>query len=137
MAKQNPESSQTATEREPAPVTPPPQYRPLMPREMTIEREGNASSPVTRRFPQVRGGICEYCGVLDSNQPSHMQYKLCPHYRGKQLICSYCSREDHDEVINHSVMQIAEHPTQPGKLVVWCDSYECSRKHEQKWKYAA
>jgi len=123
-------TNQSATERDTAPDT--------LPRQMQVERQGDTPSPVSRRFPQVRGGICEYCGVLDQNQPSQMQYKLCPHYRGLQLQCSYCEAgKDADDVIYHANMNVAEHPDKPGRLVVWCDSFDCSKKHLEKWNYAS
>lgn len=124
----------TTTERVMAPAT----VRPVqwvMPRQKTIERQGDVSAPVSLRSPQVRGGICEFCGVIDGNQPSHMQYKLCPHYRGMQLRCTYCPQtKESDDVIYHSTLNIAEHPDNPDKLVVWCDSYECSKKHLERFK---
>lgn len=132
-----------ATEREPAletvaivpPVYTPPAYVPLHPREMSIERAGAKSEPYTRIFPQVRGGVCEYCGVLDGNVPSQFQYKLCPHYRGKQLRCTYCpEQKDPDEVIYHADLNIRESPDKPGTMIVWCNSYECSRAHENRFK---
>jgi hypothetical protein len=140
MAKQIDMASQPATERETAPVTAPAvaAYVPpvaLNPRQMQVERQGDISSSYTRRFPEVRGGICEYCGVLDGNQPSEYQYKLCPHYRGMQLRCTYCPAEKNpDDVINHTVLKIAEHPDNPNRLVVWCDSYECSKKHIERFR---
>lgn len=107
-----------------------------LPRQMRVERQGDLPSPVSRRFPQVRGGICEFCGVIDPNQPAQYQYKLCPHYRGLQLQCSYCpASKDADDIIYHSNMNIAEHPDKPGTMVVWCDSFECSKKHLEKWGY--
>lgn len=138
MAKQNPEAQEPATERVPAPVTEVAvAYVPPQPRQMQVERQGEASSPYSRRFPEVRGGICEYCGVIDGNQPSEYQYKLCGHYRGMQLRCSYCpASKDPDDVINHTVLKIAEHPDNPNKLVVWCDSYDCSRAHEKRFNRA-
>jgi hypothetical protein len=36
-------------------------------------------------------------------------------------------------VINHAVLNVAEHPENPNKLVVWCDSYECSKKHRERF----
>lgn len=131
-----------ATEREPAPetvMTMPqmPVYVPQAPRQMHVERQGSLSEAYTRRFPMVRGGICEYCGVLDGNVASQYQYKLCPHYRGMQLRCSYCpENKDPDEVIYHANLNIAESPDNPSALVVWCDSYECSRAHEKRFKRA-
>ncbi len=110
----------------------------VMPRQKQVERMGDVSSPVTARYPQVRGGICEYCGVIDGRQPSEQQYKMCPHYRGMQLRCTYCpASKDVNDVIGHSVLNIAGHPMDPDKLVVWCDSYECSRAHEARFKVNA
>lgn len=101
----------------------------------TIERQGSNTVPVTRRWPQVRGGICEFCGVLDGKIPAEYQYRLCPHFRGMELRCSYCDEnKDPDQVVYHSNLNIAEHPDKAGKLVVWCDSYECSRKHLARFK---
>ena len=126
------ESHATVREMAPAPVMP------VMPpplRSMQVERRGDMPSSYSRRLPEVRGGICEYCGVIDGNYPSEYQYKLCEHHRGRQLRCTYCpDSRDPDDVINHSVMRIAEHPDNPGKLVVWCDSYECSKKHLERFK---
>ena len=128
-----------ATERVSAPVTaavpPAPVYIPPAPRHMKVERQGAKSEPYTRRWPQVRGGVCEYCGVIDGNYPSQYQYKLCPHYRGQNLRCSYCPEsKDPDEVVAHAILNVAEHPENPNTLIVWCDSYECSRAHEVRFK---
>lgn len=105
-----------------------------LPREMTIGRPGEAGGLVSRAFPDVRGGVCEYCGVIDPNQPGDIQYKLCPHYRGMSLRCSFCKdTADHDEVVRASKMLVKEDPYAPGKLVTLCGSYECTRKFEQKY----
>ncbi len=134
---------QPATEREfapetvMAPVFVPPAYVPPQPRQMRVERSGSQSEPYSRRFPQIRGGICEYCGVLDINTPSQYQYKLCSHYRGMQARCTYCPEsKDPDEVVYHANMNVAEHPDNPNTLIMWCDSYECSRAHEKRFKRA-
>ena len=113
-------------------------YAPVMPRQKSIERQGDTSAPYSRRFPQVRGGVCEFCGVLDPSVPSQHQYKLCPHYRGMQLRCTYCSQtKDTDDIIYHSTLNVAEHPDNPDKLVVWCNSYECSKKHLERFQVGA
>lgn len=144
--KKFPEATQPATERDIALETvaptiiqevPPqmPVYTPPAPRQMQVERQGSLSEPYTRRFPQVRGGVCEFCGVMDKNYPSQYQYKLCPHYRGQQLRCSYCpENKDPDEVVYHADLNVAEHPDKPNTLIVWCNSYECSRSHEKRFK---
>lgn len=103
-----------------------------------IERQGFSTEPYTRRYPEVRGGICEYCGVVDKNVASEHQYKLCEHFRGMQLACSYCANEkDPNDVIYHSKMNIYDHPTDPNSLVVVCDSYECTRRHQQRFVRSA
>lgn len=139
MANLNDSPSGAATERVPAPATyTPVAPRGLLPSEMEVERVGNLTSGVTYMFPQVRGGICEHCGVIDGNYPSEYQYKLCPHYRGKQLACSYCPRDkDVDDVINHSVLRVMQHPDKPKQLIVHCDSFNCKKAHEERWNVAA
>lgn len=125
-------SKTPGTEAPIAPATP--QFGPI---QMTIERQGGQSVPYTQRFPQVRGGVCEFCGVLDKNVSAEHQYKLCPHYRGKQLRCSYCPESKNpDDVIGHSVLNVAAHPDKPNTMIVWCDSYECSRAHETRFNIA-
>lgn len=107
----------------------------VMPRQKTIERQGVRSEPYTARYPQVRGGVCEFCGVLDINVPSQFQYRLCTHYAGMQLRCSYCDdTKDPDDIVGHSVLNVAGHPENPNKLIVWCDSYNCSRAHETRFQ---
>jgi len=127
------------TERPTAPETEAPVAEvtpPAPPRVRTIERQGDRSEPYTHRLPQIRGGVCEFCGIIDNNIPSQHQYKLCPHYRNiGQVHCSYCDgSKDPDEVISMSAMNVAEHPDKPDQLVVWCDRYECSRKHEARFR---
>lgn len=128
----NDQASQPATERASAPAT-----EWVMPRQKVLERQGDSIAPMTHKFPQVRGGICEYCGVIDQNTPSQFQYKLCPHYRGMQLRCTYCPQtKDSDDVNYHSSLNIYEHPDNPNKLVVVCDSYDCLKKHQQRFSTA-
>lgn len=138
MAKQTTsvEETQPPTEREPALETATPaQPRYFVPANMQIERVGNLSSGVAIEWPKVRGGICEHCGVLDPQTPSQYQYKLCPHYRGQYLACSYCPpTKDVDDVNYHATLRVLTHPDKPNTLIVHCDSYECLKKHEEKWK---
>ena len=106
-----------------------------MPRQMRQERQGADTVAYSRRFPEIRGGQCEWCGVIDPNQPGHLQYKLCPHYRGMDIKCSYCPAEkDQTEVVRMHKINVAEHPYQPGVLISWCNSTECSEKHLQRFK---
>lgn len=127
-----------ATEREIAPVTvQAPYIPPYVPpaRAKQIERQGSRSEPFTTRYPRVVGGTCEYCGVLDRNVPSQYQYKMCGHYRGMELRCSYCpENKDPDEIVAHASLNIAASPNDPNTLIVWCDSYECSKAHEDRFR---
>ena len=118
------------------PVVSQPAYQPPPPRVRTLERQGIRTEPYTRRLPQIRGGTCEYCGVMDSNQPAEFQYKLCPHFRGLgEMRCSYCDEaKNPTEVVLRGVLNIAEHPNNPDQLVVWCNSYTCSGKHEARFR---
>ncbi len=111
-----------------------PNYQ-AQPRNMRLERQGADTVPVSRVFPRVRGGQCEYCGVVDSRQPGHLQYKLCGHYRGMELKCVYCPAEkDQVEILRISILNVREHPYQPGTLIAWCNATECGRKHIERFK---
>ena len=108
------------------------------PRE--TERQGGKTVPYTRMYPLIKGGQCDYCGTLDKNQPAIYQYKLCPHFRDMgDIECSYCDpTKDPKEVLRYSIMKIHDHPYDKDsfgrpKLVVVCDSYECSSKHETRF----
>lgn len=113
-----------ATERFNAPV------------QRTIERQGIRTEPYTRRLPQIRGGVCEFCGVLDKFVPAQFQWKLCPHFRGiEEMRCSYCDEAvNPTDVLLKGIMNVAEHPDNPSKLVVWCNSYKCSAAHEKRFR---
>ncbi len=108
------------------------------PKNMRLTPRGTSSAPMSRRFPEVRGGQCEYCGTLDPSQPGDYQYKFCPHYRGMDLKCVYCNaNKDQEEVVRNSTLNVAEHPYRPGELIVWCKAFECSKKHEEAFKQAS
>lgn len=130
MEIQNNQGASPATERAPAPAT-----TWVLPRQKQVERHGNTGSSQVHHYPQVRGGVCEFCGVIDPNQPSQYQYKLCPHYRGQNLRCTYCPEEkDVDDIAYHSTLNITDHPDNPNKIVVVCNSYECTKAHEKRFK---
>jgi len=100
------------------------------------ERQGRISEPVTRSYPQVIGGTCEFCGVMDNKQPSQMQYRLCPHFREMgELMCTYCPETaDPVEVTNRAKLTIHGSPTNPNQVIVVCDSYNCSQAHLKRFK---
>lgn len=101
-----------------------------------LERQGSTSVPYTRIYPKVRGGVCEFCGILDPSVPSEYQYKMCPHFRAiGQLACSYCpDYKEPDAVNKNSTLVVHAHPDNPDKLVVVCGSYDCTRKHFERFK---
>lgn len=106
-----------------------------MPIAKQIERQGSNSVPVVGRYPTVRAGVCDKCGILDPNTEARFQYKLCEHYRGMQLWCSYCpSTTNPDEVVRYSIMQVADDPRDSSKIIVWCNSSECSQKHIERFQ---
>lgn len=107
----------------------------IAPVQRTIERQGGTSVPYTHHYPQVRGGVCEYCGILDQNVPSQYQYKLCPHFRGVgTLECSYCpATKNSEEVVRNSTLNVHVHPIDQSKLVVVCDAFQCSEDHLKRF----
>lgn len=101
-----------------------------------IERRGAGTVPYTKAYPEVRGGVCEYCGTIDKFQPSTEQYKLCPHFKGiGELMCSYCPNEkDPTEVVRSHVLRIHGSPTNPNEVVVVCDDFNCSEAHLKRFQ---
>jgi len=115
----------------------PPPAAPVLPRNMRVERSGNLSVPMTVRWPQIRGGTCEFCGVLDPNVPAQYQYKLCSHFRGMTARCTYCpENKDPDEVTYHANLNVATHPDNPNTLIMWCNSFSCTDAHFKRWSKA-
>lgn len=105
-----------------------------MPISKQIERKGGTSSPVVGVYPTIRAGICDRCGVLDPNVEGHQQYKLCEHYRGKEMGCSYCANTtDQTEVVRYSILKVFDSPDNPNELVVVCDASMCLDKHYKRF----
>lgn len=105
----------------------------------TFERQTQKPGVVTRRYPQVIGGVCEFHGVIDHNRPSIDQYKLCPddgvHPHYDYIRCSYCDEtKNPDDVIYKSTMNIYANPDKPGVLMAVCDNFTCLQKHEARFK---
>ena len=68
-AEQDKETALAQLEKatQPAPVAPPPPvqapaYVSPLPRNMRVERSGNVSAQYSTRWPQIRGGTCEFAG---------------------------------------------------------------------------
>lgn len=107
------------------------------PRNLRLSRPGESSELQSRAFPWIYGGVCEACGVVDSNYPGHVQYKFCKHYKGMEMKCVFCKENaDHQDVVRMSSMKVIEDPYNPGALVTLCGSYECTRKFEAKYHIA-
>lgn len=102
-------------------------------------RKGNVMGFTTRVYPKIYGGICEKCGVLDKNQGSEYQYKLCEHYRGLSLECNYCDpTKDQKEVTRISQLYVYDHPFQKDSqgnpaLAVVCDSFTCQDQFNKEY----
>lgn len=130
-----PQSHTTPNIEVSVPLTHKPVQQYTNPRNMQLERQGAETVPVSERYPEIRCGQCEWCGTVDPNYPAHLQYKLCPHYRGMDMACIYCPPEkDQVEVLRMSMLQVAGHPSKPGVLIAWCNSTECSKKHIERFK---
>lgn len=111
-----------------------------MPIGKHIERQGVDSVPRVRRYPDIRGGICERCGVIDQNQENTVQHRLCEHYRGMEIRCSYCPADQNhnpEEVARRSILKVFDSPTNPNELIVVCDEYECESRHQKRFKINA
>jgi hypothetical protein len=104
-----------------------------------IERRGGETVPYVHRYPEVRGGVCEWCGILNDKRPSIEQYRLCSHFNKMgDLACSYCPMErDPNEVIRSHTLNIYDSPYNPGEVVVVCDDYDCVRKHRARFKVSS
>lgn len=144
-AEADKESALAQLEKATQPVAPPlpevpaysPPKPPPLPRNMQVERSGNVSAQYSTRWPQIRGGTCEFCGVMDSNAPAQFQYKLCPHFRGMTARCTYCpENKDPDEIVAHAYMNVATHPENPNVVIMWCNSYACSDAHLKRFNKA-
>lgn len=101
----------------------------------TPEKQGGTSVPYTHHYPQIRAGVCEYCGTIDHNVPPEYQYKLCPHFRGMgEIECSYCpATKNPVEVVRNSTLNVHVHPLDPNKVVVVCNSFQCSTDHLKRF----
>lgn len=106
----------------------------MNPRDLALTPPGQASVPMSYRFPRVLGGQCEHCGTIDKNVDGKYQYKLCPHFKDMSLKCVFCPEsKDHDEVVRQSEMLVMQDPQNPTRLLTLCKSYDCSRKFEQRY----
>lgn len=103
---------------------------------MQIEKQGGRTTPVTTIWPQIYGGLCEFCGVMDPNLPSEEQYKLCPHFKAiGNIECSYCDPTVNPiDTMRKATIKVHQSPTNPDQLVVVCDKYTCTDKHIKRFQ---
>lgn len=101
-----------------------------------IERRGGSTEPLVHHYPEVRGGVCEWCGTVDDRQPAVIQYTLCSHFKGMgELQCSYCPQDkDPMEVTRSHTLNVWNSPTNPNEVVVCCSSTECEKKHQDRFR---
>ncbi len=123
----------TTVSVEPQPIAP--QVAP--PRQ--FERQGEFSTQYSRMYPEIRGGVCAFCGVINDRFKG-FQYTICPHFKDMgQVQCSYCPAEkDPNEVIRSHTIMVHDHPTDKDRfgnptLVAHCDDYECNKKHLERF----
>jgi len=123
------------TEKEPKQFEPKAEERELIHLPVkTIERQGLRQEPQVRHYPRVIANVCEYHGIIDSQNP-RPQYQLCPCYKDMQLMCSYCdAARDPEEVNYKATLKITDHPDRPDKLVVVCDNFLCTQKHQKRFQ---
>lgn len=106
---------------------------------MQIERKGSQTMPVTTMWPRIIGGLCEFCGVMDPNLPSHEQYKMCMHFSGiGEIQCSYCEQTaDPVDVIKKAEIKVHQSPSNPNEVVVVCDKFRCTDAHIKRFQVNA
>lgn len=105
-----------------------------LPKDLRLTPPGQSNGLQVVFYPRIKGGTCEACGVIDVNYPGHVQYKLCPHYKGMELKCVFCKQSaDHEDVVRMSDMIAHSDPYSPKNLVTLCGSYECTKKYEEKY----
>lgn len=110
---------------------------PSVPRIKRIERQGVSTAPMVHHYPPIRGGLCDWCGVIDP-QFKGPQYQLCPHYRGQHIACSYCdSSRSQEELTKRTVFSVTDSPFNSEEMVVCCDNYECVKKHRARFDRSA
>lgn len=103
---------------------------------MSIERHGNASTVDAIVHPEIRAGVCTFCGVkpdfegYDGGGNPRKAVPKCKHYYGVKLFCTYCQN---DEALRSRTMRVYELKSDPGKLIICCDDFRCEDKHQKKF----
>ncbi len=107
------------------------------------ERQGSTSEVYSKRYPDITGGVCDFCGVINNLLPSEVQYlqthdPACTYAQAGgvgMLRCAYCPpNADPVEVIRQRRLTVHDSPSAPGKLLAVCDSLTCSDKHIKRFQ---
>ena len=77
--------------------------------------------PEADRHPDIRAGICEFCGV---------SYRDCDHYQGMKVFCTYCSRAD---IVKERKVTIFSMKDNPHKFIVVCSDWKCRDAHHKRF----
>lgn len=73
--------------------------------------------PAATKHPEIRAGICEFCGE---------SYRTCKHYSGIDIYCTYCGRRD---IILSRSLKIFSRNDTPNQLIIVCEDYKCTDAH--------
>ena len=79
----------------------------------------NSNNPNAEHMPDIRGGVCEYCGL---------PFDKCEHYKGVDIFCSYCNRKD---IIPFRKLKVWK--MEDGSLLICCSDFSCRDKHFKKY----
>lgn len=75
------------------------------------------STPDAIRHPDIRAGVCEFCGQHHTD---------CQHYKGVDIYCTYCGRRD---IISSRSLKVYSLKSNPKQLIIVCDDFGCSNSH--------
>lgn len=88
-----------------------------------VELRAERPIPEAKVWPAVLGGVCEFDGV---------KYDACEHYKGVQLVCTYCGRSDED-MIRERAIHIYSLSSDPNTLIMCCSDFRCEQAHQQRF----
>jgi len=101
---------------------------------LSVERRVDTGFPEAEKFPNIRGGVCDFCGIVNKSTLSRLQYTECEHYKGLELKCSYCPPgTDFEDVIEHRMFSVFEYPKGSGSLTICCDDIRCRDSHHKRF----
>lgn len=90
--------------------------------KMRVKSYVTVNLPKMESLPHIKGGVCEFCGI---------SYKNCPHYKGIDIMCSFCLRND--KTITES-RDLLVKKINNDTLEICCDDYKCMDKWNNKYR---